>query len=125
LGFIGKMFAVFARHLPPPAGFPSPLLWGDERVVRQRFAGVGENLRLIRRTARMWFPFNPSGTVDFFRRYYGPTLRAFDSLQAPDQAALSQDLVELQTRHNIASSADETETPSDYLEIHASRVANN
>src|SRR5215831_14072418 len=29
-GFIGKMFAVFARHVPPPAGFPSPLLWGDE-----------------------------------------------------------------------------------------------
>ena len=33
-GFIGKMFAVFARHVPPPAGLPSPLLWGDETVVR-------------------------------------------------------------------------------------------
>jgi SAM-dependent methyltransferase len=124
-GFIGKMFAVFARHLPPPAGFPSPLLWGDEAVVRARFAGVGENLRLTRHTARMWFPFDPTGTVDFFRRYYGPTLRAFDSLKPPGQAALSRDLVELQTRHNVSTRADETETPSEYLEVHARRITSN
>jgi SAM-dependent methyltransferase len=124
-GFIGKMFAVFARHLPPPAGFPSPLLWGDEAVVRARFAGAGENLRLTRRTARMWFPFNPTGTVEFFRRYYGPTLRAFASLQPDAQTALSRDLIELQTRHNVATGANETETPSDYLEVQARRVANN
>src|ERR1051326_7414442 len=36
-GFIGKMFTVFARHLPPPAGLPSPLLWGNEDVVASRF----------------------------------------------------------------------------------------
>jgi SAM-dependent methyltransferase len=124
-GFIGKMFAVFARHLPPPAGFPSPLLWGDEAVVRARFDGVGENLRLTRRTSCMRFPFDPAGTVDFFRRYYGPTRRAFESLKPPGQAALSRDLVELQTRHNVSTRPDETETPSDYLEIHAHRVANN
>jgi SAM-dependent methyltransferase len=124
-GFIGKMFTVFARHLPPPAGFPSPLLWGDEAVVRARFAGVGEDLRLTRRTARMHYPFNPAGTVDFFRRYYGPTLRAFASLDATGQAALLRDLVELQARHNVATGADETETPSEYLEIQARRFANN
>jgi ubiquinone/menaquinone biosynthesis C-methylase UbiE len=124
-GFIGKRFAVFARHLPPPAGFPSPLLWGDEAVVRARFAGAGQDLRLIRRTARMWFPFNPTGTVDFFRRYYGPTLRAFASLEAAGQAALSRDLVELQTRHNVATRPNETETPAEYLEIQARRIAAN
>jgi ubiquinone/menaquinone biosynthesis C-methylase UbiE len=121
-GFIGKMFAVFARHLPPPPGFPSPLLWGDETVVRARFCGIAEDLRFTRRIAPMRFPFNPAGTVDFFRRYYGPTLRAFGSLSPENQAALSRDLVELQTRHNVSTRADETETPSAYLEIHA-RVA--
>src|SRR5262249_5827187 len=79
-GFIGKMFAVFGRHLPPPAGLPSPLLWGDEAVVSARFNGAAHQLRLNRRMAQMRFPFNPVGTVDFFRRYYGPTLRAFGSL---------------------------------------------
>jgi SAM-dependent methyltransferase len=124
-GFIGKMFAVFGRHLPPPNGYPSPLLWGDEAVVRARFAGVGEKLRLTRRTARMRFPFDPAGTVDFFRRYYGPTFRAFETLQGDRQAALARDLVELQARHHISAHAQETETPSDYLEIHACRVASN
>jgi SAM-dependent methyltransferase len=122
-GFIGKMFATFARHLPPPAGFPSPLLWGDEAVVRARFEGVGEKLRLTRRTARMCLPFDPAGTVDFFRRYYGPTHRAFESLQGAARAALMNDLVELHTRHNVSTRPGETETPSDYLEVHARRVA--
>lgn len=124
-GFIGKMFAVFARHLPPQAGFPSPLLWGDEAVVRARFDGFGENLRLTRSIARMRFPFDPAGTVDFFRRYYGPTHRAFESLEPMRQAALSRDLIELQTRHNVSTEPNETETPSQYLEIQARRVANN
>ena len=124
-GFIGKMFAVFARHLPPPAGFPSPLLWGDEAVVRARFDGLGENLRLTRHIARMRFPFDPAGTVDFFRRYYGPTHRAFESLEPVRQSALSRDLVELQTRHNVSTEPSETETPSEYLEIQARRIARN
>src|SRR5881394_4070184 len=47
-GFIGKMFAVFARHLPPPAGLPSPLQWGDEAVVRSRFNGAIQELSLTR-----------------------------------------------------------------------------
>jgi SAM-dependent methyltransferase len=118
-GFIGKMFAVFARHLPPPAGLPSPLLWGDEAVVRSRFNGAIAELRLTRQIARMAFPFDPAGTVDFFRRYYGPTLRSFAALDASAQAALQRDLVELQTRYNVSTEPDATDTPSEYLEVHA------
>ncbi|HTI71082.1 MAG TPA: class I SAM-dependent methyltransferase [Candidatus Limnocylindria bacterium] len=121
-GFIGKMFTVFSRHLPPPAGIPSPLLWGSEAVVRQRFAGCAEELNFTRSTARMCFPFSPAGTVDFFRRYYGPTHRAFGTLSPSGQAALLQDLIELQTRHNISPRPNETETPSEYLKIHAIRT---
>jgi SAM-dependent methyltransferase len=121
-GFIGKMFAVFARHLPPPAGIPSPLLWGDEAVVRDRFNGAIRYLRLTRRIARMCFPFDPAGTVEFFRRYYGPTQRAFETLDPVSRAKLRHDLVELETRHNVSSSPNETDTPSEYLEIHAHRA---
>jgi hypothetical protein len=119
-GFIGKMFATFARHLPPPAGLPSPLLWGDEAAVRNRFNGSVENLRLTRQIARMCFPFDPAGTVDFFRQYYGPTLRAFASLDLAAQHALRSDLVELQARHNVSTDPTQTETPAEYLEVHAS-----
>ncbi len=120
-GFIGKMFAVFARHLPPLAGLPSPLLWGDEAVVRTRFNGVIEDLRLTRQIARMRYPFNPAATVNFFRRYYGPTVRAFDALDATRQSALLKDLVDLQTQHNVATQAHATDTPAEYLEVHARR----
>ncbi len=120
-GFIGKMFAVFARHLPPPAGIPSPLLWGDEAAVRSRFNGAIQDLRLTPRIARMCFPFDPAGTVEFFRRYYGPTQRAFQALDPAGQARLRSDLVELETRHNVSPHPDETDTPSEYLEIHARR----
>jgi SAM-dependent methyltransferase len=120
-GFIGKMFAVVARHLPPPAGLPSPLLWGDEATVRARFNGTIQELRLTRQTARMCFPFAPAGTVDFFRRYYGPTLRAFGALEPAGQSALRRDLIDLQSRHNVAARPGETDTPAEYLEIHARR----
>jgi SAM-dependent methyltransferase len=117
-GFIGKMFSVFSRHLPPPSGFPSPLLWGDEAVVRARFDGAGDRLSMTHQTAWFCFPFDPAGTVDFFRLYYGPTLRAFASLDAAGHAALLRDLVDLQTRHNESTRPDETDTPAEYLEVH-------
>jgi len=121
-GFIGKMFAVFARHLPPPPGLPSPLLWGDETVVRDRFNGTADQIRFTRRIARMCFPFDPSGTVEFFRRYYGPTQRSFEALKPEAQASLRRDLVELQTRHNVSTRPNETDTPSEYLEVHVRRA---
>jgi ubiquinone/menaquinone biosynthesis C-methylase UbiE len=120
-GFIGKMFAVFGRHLPP-TNLVSPLLWGDETTVRERFNGSVDQLRLTRRIARMRFPQDPAGTVDFFRRYYGPTHRAFGVLSAAGQSALLRDLVELHARHNVATSANETDMPAEYLEVHARRT---
>ena len=118
-GFIGKMFQVFARHVTPPAGVPSPLSWGDTAVVESRFNGALQELRLTPRIARFRFPFDPAGTVEFFRQYYGPTQRAFGSLAPEAQANLLKDLVELQARHNVSGRAGETETPSEYLEIQA------
>jgi SAM-dependent methyltransferase len=120
-GFVGKMFGVFARHVPPPAGIPSPLLWGDEAVVRERFNGAVKDLRLTPRIARFRFPFDPAETVEFFRRFYGPTQRAFEALDPARQARFRNELVELQARHNDSPRPNETETPSEYLEIHALR----
>ncbi len=121
-GFIGKMFAVFKRHVPPPAGLPSPLLWGDEDVVRERLREGFGNLRLTRRLARMGYPYDPAGTVEFFRQYYGPTHRAFASLTPRAQADLRAELVQLQSKHNVATQPDHTEVLAEYLEIQAIRT---
>lgn len=121
-GFIGKMFEVFKRHVVPPAGLRSPLLWGDENTVRERLREGFEGLRLTRRIARMGFPFDPAGTVEFFRQYYGPTYRAFASLTPGAQADLRADLVQLQSRHNVAEQPGHTEVRAEYLEIQAIRA---
>ncbi|HVV70688.1 MAG TPA: methyltransferase domain-containing protein [Verrucomicrobiae bacterium] len=122
-GFIGKMFKTFKQHLPPPpAGVPSPLDWGNEAVVRQRLDQDFTELRLTKRFAVMRFPFPPAETVEFFRKYYGPTLRAFESLPAAGQATLRRDLVELQTRYNQATTPAQTEVAAEYLEIIATKI---
>jgi 2-polyprenyl-3-methyl-5-hydroxy-6-metoxy-1,4-benzoquinol methylase len=121
-GFIGKMFQVFKAHLPPPpAGVPSPMGWGDEATVRSRLANGFADVRLTRRIALMRYPFPPAETVEFFRQYYGPTQRAFASLDAAAQAALRRDLVELQAAHNIARTPGTTEVAAEYLEVVAVR----
>lgn len=122
-GFIGHMFQVFRRHLPPPAiSTPSPLEWGSEKVVRDRlFDGIGL-LRMTRRTTHLRHPFSPRETVGFFREYYGPTRKAFESLDASGRNALLADLVRLQEEHNVSGNPDVTDTPAEYLEIVARRL---
>lgn len=121
-GFIGRMFEVFKKHLPPPPpGLPSTMLWGHEPTVRQRLGGFAE-VKFGRNVARMRYPFSPAGAVDFFRRYYGPTRKAFESLGTEAQSALWRDLVDLQSAHNTADTPDTTEARAEYLEVIALRA---
>jgi hypothetical protein len=117
------MFGVFKAHLPPPpAGVPSPMQWGDEAIVRQRLHQGFTDLRLTRHIGHMRYPFPPAETVEFFRKYYGPTLRAFESLPPAGQEALRRDLVELQTRYNTAETPGTTEVAAEYLEVIATKI---
>jgi len=72
--------------------------------------------------AAMRYPFPPAGTVDFFRRYYGPTGKAFDALGVAAQELLRRDLVELQAAHNTAPEPGTTEARAEYLEVLALRA---
>jgi SAM-dependent methyltransferase len=122
-GFIGKMFRVFKAHLPPPpAGLASPMEWGNEATVQKRLEPGFTDLRLTRRIAWMRFPFPPAETVEFFRKYYGPTNKAFESLSATAQEAFRKELVELQTSHNTAKIPGTTEVTAEYLEVIATKT---
>jgi hypothetical protein len=94
------------------------MLWGDEQIVRARFQGQGDEVKVMRRTLRMLFPFDPAATVNFFRQYYGPTARAFEALKPAQQLSFLSELVELQTQYNTSTRPNETEALSDYLEVH-------
>ena len=115
-GFIGQMFKTIARFIAPP-GMPSPVLWGDDTVVRERFGASVSDLRLKRVIYRFDYPFSPADVVEFFRRNYGPTTRAFASLGEAEREALRSDLVALWTSHNTAGSPSRTTVDAEYLEV--------
>lgn len=121
-GVIGEHLRTIARHVPPPADCPSPLLWGDEATIRSRLGDGVTDLRLIRRNARLHYPFPPAQTVAFVRQFYGPTVRAFATLDPAGQTRLAQDLTLLLDRHNRHEARDrETLLDAEYLEVFAAR----
>jgi len=120
-GFIGRMFKTFARFIAPP-GMPSPLLWGDEAIVRERFGAGVSALRLTRVNYRFDYPFGPAEVVEFFRRYYGPTTRAFASLGEADGKGLREALVDLWASANQGNGSGRTVVNAEYLEVVATRA---
>ena len=119
-GFIGQMFKTVSKFIAP-SGMPSPVLWGDEPTVRERLGHGLSQLSLTRRQYLFSYPFPPSEVVEFFRQYYGPTNRAFSSLDDEGQMRLRQELERLWTTHNRAG-ADCTTVFSEYLEVIGTRV---
>lgn len=118
-GFIGKMFRVIAKFIAPP-GMPSPVLWGHEETVRQRFGDGVEGLRLTRVNYRFDYPFPPAEVVEFFRRYYGPTNRAFAALGEAEQKSLREEMTALWSTHNQSRDG-RTVVDGEYLEVVAAR----
>lgn len=119
-GFIGQMFKIMTKHVPPAPGVPSPLQWGHEATVAERLGDQLTDLRCTPRTITFYFPFSPAATVEYFRTYYGPTLRAFAGLSPDAQEALRGDLVQLWTQHNRSQNG-VTLVDSTYLEVIAVR----
>lgn len=119
-GFVGQMFKTIAKFIAP-SGMPSPLLWGEEATVRERLGGGVSNLNMTRRLYTFNYPFPPEEVVDFFRLYYGPTNRAFASLDGNGQQKLHRELESLWCSHNLASGS-LTVVTAEYLEVIATRA---
>lgn len=118
-GFVGKMFAVNARHAPPPPGIPAPALWGDEAVVRQRFQGASK-IECTVIESRFTYPFPPKDVVKLFRDYFGPTKMAYARLDPAGQQAFTADLERLWTENNQGKE-NETDIPAEYLQVWVTR----
>src|SRR5947199_4053918 len=104
---------------PPPEGFVSPMTWGVESNVIERFAAAGvpaENISFARHMFTFNFPGTPSAFVDEFRKYYGPTMNAFEAAEKQGRAAeLQQQLEELFNRQNRSQTA--TSIPATFLRV--------
>jgi len=117
--FTGRMFRTSAAHVPPPPGVKPPVLWGEETIVRERLSPHFDSIetRLIPIDFKM--PTTPSGSVDFFRKYFGPTQVAFLKLDEAGQSALYGDLVTLWTDANISTDPERTLVPNEFLKVTA------
>ena len=114
-GFVAPMFKSFAKFIAP-SNMPDPVLWGDETVVRERLGQGISDLKMTRHHYNFTYPFPPTEVVEFFRQYYGPTNRAFASLDEADVRQLRAELEGLWSSHNRAG--DElTVVQAEYLSV--------
>ena len=120
-GFIGQMFKTTVSHVPPPPNMPSPVMWGVEENVRQRFGEGISKLETKLQKVTWAFPFSPAEVVEHFRLYYGPTQKAFGLLDEEKQAALRKDLEQLWSTKNQATDGTIL-IPAEYLEVTATRA---
>ncbi len=107
---------------PPPEGFISPMTWGIEANVIERFASAGgvsrDNVLVVRDTYKFNFPSGPPEFVDAFRRYYGPTMNAFEAADKTGRADdLGRELEALFESQNTSQRRDITSIPATFLRV--------
>jgi ubiquinone/menaquinone biosynthesis C-methylase UbiE len=119
-GFIGQMLAMHVAFVTPPEGSVSPLLWGDEAVVRERLHDSQWVVTTTPRTLTFHYPYTPAGTAELFQTCYGPTIRTLEALDKQRARLLMADLVHHWER-NQRPGAQGTEVEAQYLEVVAVR----
>jgi ubiquinone/menaquinone biosynthesis C-methylase UbiE len=106
---------------PPPEGFISPMKWGMENDVVERFAAAGvakEKISFARDTYTFNYPAPPSELLSAFRRFYGPTMNAFEAAEKNGRAdELARELDALFASQNRSPRADATSIPATFLRV--------
>lgn len=120
-GFVGQMFKIVGKYAPPSPLMTSPVKWGDEATVRERFRDGIAELQLTKRLYTIEYPFSPREVAEFYRTYYGPVNRAFASLDSDRQAAFHHELEQLWAEHNQSNNG-AGRYDYEYLEVVATRA---
>jgi len=106
---------------PPPEGFISPMTWGIEDNVVERFGSAGvpkEQISFARDTYTFNFAGTPSETLDLFQRYYGPTMNAFEAAEKNGRADdLRRELEALFNSQNRSPNNSSTSIPATCLRV--------
>ena len=119
---VAQILKISSAYTPaPPEGFISPMLWGVEDHVTDRFGNAGvakENISFIKDTFTFNAPYSPAELVGNFKNYYGPTMNAFEAAEkngkAPD---LQQELEVLFTSQNKSADKNSTSIPATFLRV--------
>ena len=112
--FIGQLFKTIGKHVPPPAGVPSPAQWGSRAHLDHLFGAKGS---VAAQTRNFVFRYESAEHwIEIFRNYYGPVVKAFEALDATAGAALETDIDALLEKFNVAKDGTLV-IPSEYLEV--------
>jgi hypothetical protein len=123
---VAQILKISAAYTPPPPeGFISPMTWGIEANVVERFGAAGipaERIAFVRDTYTFRSPLTPAAFVAEFRDYYGPTMNAFAAAEQNGRTAeLQQELEALFTRQNQSETTDATSIPATFLRVTVTR----
>jgi ubiquinone/menaquinone biosynthesis C-methylase UbiE len=111
--FIGQMFRLLGKYVPPVAGVAPPPLWGTTARLNALFA---PKAAVTAKSRDFVFRYrSPAHWLEIFRDYYGPVLKAFASLDTEARTALEKDLLALLDKNNVAKDGTLV-LPSEYLE---------
>jgi ubiquinone/menaquinone biosynthesis C-methylase UbiE len=114
-GFIGQLFKIVAKYLPPPAGLKPSVLWGTEPYIVQLFGRNAADIRCVRRHFNFRYE-SAAHWLQIFRDYYGPIHKAFGALDHDGQSKLEADITALLERLNVAGHSSLV-VPGEYLEV--------
>ena len=114
-GFIGQLFRVVGKYLPPPVGAKSPTLWGTRTWLNSTFGPTASAIAAEPRHFNFRYR-SAQHFLDLFRQYYGPVLKAFEQLKEPGRKALAEDIIELVAKFNVSGDATMV-VPGEYLEV--------
>lgn len=117
-----EIFRVSSGYTPPPPeGFISPMLWGIEENVAERFVAAGipkEDISFTTDTFIFRAPFPPSDFAALFKNYFGPTMNAFEAAEKDGRAdQLESELKDLVAAHNKSGDPDRTEIAATFLRV--------
>jgi len=119
---VAQILKISASYMPPPPeGFISPMTWGVEDNVIERFSGAGvpkERISFVRDTYTFNFPGSPTEFATAFKNYYGPTMNAFEAAGKNGRADdLAKELEALFTSQNNSTSKNSTSIPATFLRV--------
>ena len=120
-GFVGQLFKIVGKHLPPPAGLKPAALWGTEDYIRQLFGNEASAIHVERKLFNFRYA-SAAHMLQIFRDFYGPVHKAFAALSPDAARTLEQEMLQALERLNTAG-PDSLVVPGEYLEVVVTRRA--
>jgi len=119
---VAQILKISAAYTPaPPEGFVSPMLWGVQDEVVKRFVSAGvpaDNISFAKETFTFMADYSPSVFLSHFRKYYGPTMNAFDAAEKNGKTeALQSELESLFNNQNKSKKENSTFIPANFLRV--------